>query len=494
MMTDGDVVHDEIIPRRSMLKSEKITPKSKIPTSVTNKLNKSKIPVKGSRPNTDIYTIAAPPPSLPIKHHINFNSCNNNNNGYTIMPTSKINEDIYTIAPTAKHEDGSSLEDISAMEKENNKHLSWDSGNSEETSASWFNEENDGKNLTPVWNEANKDVSSSIDESSGFFDDVSNNTDTPDTKILSWHTLSIMTLQNMIIDQSEKIKQLEMNCHLQEILMKNQKDEIDLYQERVDQLETQSKEDKEEKQFVLERIENLENLIRYQPQQQQLQQQEQQEQRDSENEELLNKVNTLETELEVHRVDKIELIEKVERLESTIDEHKEEMDLLLERIDDSMKTHSKEMDYLTDRADTFEEFAGQHKQEQVNHSQRLDTVELVMKNLSSEAMELVSERLDNLVIAFEQNKKEKEILLERIEEEIELFLERVANLEVALHNVEKYGGIVIPDREVDREAALHTQEAISDLHSKVIDTYTDTEAALNVIHNMLHKDKLTKII
>ena len=152
----------------------------------------------------------------------------------------------------------------------------------------------------------------------------------------------------------------------------------------------------------------------------------------------------------------------------------EEKDLLSERIHNfevQMKKQKKEKKALVERADQMEE---RHEREKGEYLERIRQLEVLSDQHLSEKT-LLLDKLDMSDTSLRTNKEEKQRLLEKIDQ-----------AESALDDAMVY---------IRKNCLLNrdSQQPIG-ADGKGLDKNADKEAVRNFIHNMLHKDKLSKLI
>lgn len=152
----------------------------------------------------------------------------------------------------------------------------------------------------------------------------------------------------------------------------------------------------------------------------------------------------------------------------------EEKDLLSERIQNfevQMKKHKKEKKLYLERAEQADE---RHENEKKEYSQRIEQLEAIFEEHASEKT-LLLDKIDSFEQTLANNKEEKERLLEKIDQ-----------CEGALDDAMVY---------IRKNCLLNrdSQQPVGP-DGKTLDRNADKEAVRNFIHNMLHKDKLSKLI
>jgi len=152
----------------------------------------------------------------------------------------------------------------------------------------------------------------------------------------------------------------------------------------------------------------------------------------------------------------------------------EEKDLLNERITNfeaQMKKHKKEKKMFVEKA---EEVEARHQMEKREYVERIEQLETVFEQHASEKT-LLLDKIDSFEVTLKNNKDEKQRLLEKIDQ-----------CESALDDAMVY---------IRKNCLLNrdTQQPLGS-DGKLLDKNADKEAVRNFIHNMLHKDKLSKLI
>lgn len=266
-------------------------------------------------------------------------------------------------------------------------------------------------------------------------------------------------LQSIINDRAQKIDELEMQCESQEILIKSHQ---------------------EENEFILERIDSamkeLENTISEQ---------------NKKIDQLDKHAMSQDIVVENHINEKAKLLQRITDLENLLNLSNNDKELLCEKL------VSYEKRFLLNRKDK------EHLQDKNVHLE-------VVLNRQTIDKELLLERICNLEVELGD-------LMKNHNEEKDLLLERINHLEVNLNDAEsckKSASCVLShdiEKQLTQQVQMDTNSRIPPYDPKIayrhtigmettshtgnnIYAYANTEAAINVIHNMLHKDKLTKLI
>lgn len=151
----------------------------------------------------------------------------------------------------------------------------------------------------------------------------------------------------------------------------------------------------------------------------------------------------------------------------------EEKELLSERIQNfevQMKKHKKEKKIFMERT---EQLGDRHEVEKKEYIERIEQLEAVFEEHKSEKT-LLLDKIDTFEASLQNNKGEKESLLEKID-----------SLESALDDAMIY---------IKKNCLLSRESQQPVASDKGLDRNADKEAVRNFIHNMLHKDKLSKLI
>lgn len=186
--------------------------------------------------------------------------------------------------------------------------------------------------------------------------------------------------------------------------------------------------------------------------------------------------------------------EKTKELNTTISDQSVKINQLEERChiqEFLMKILQEEKDLLTERISNFEVQMKRHKKEKKSF---LDQIESIRQEHEMEK-KTFEERIEQLEEIFEEQTREKVFLLNKIDsfettlqtnkDEKEQLLTKVDQLETSLNDAIIY---------IKRHCLLNNRDSQGDLSTKGIDRNSDNEAVRNFIHNMLHKDKLSKLI
>lgn len=187
--------------------------------------------------------------------------------------------------------------------------------------------------------------------------------------------------------------------------------------------------------------------------------------------------------------------EKTKELQTTITEQSVKINQLEERChiqEFLMKILQEEKDLLSERIQNFEVQMKKHKKEKKAFLERGEQMEERHENEKREYVE----RIEQLETVFEEHASEKTLLLDKIDtfetvlmnnkEEKQRLLEKIDQCESALDDAMVY----------IRKNCLLNRDSQQPIGSdgKGIDRNADKEAVRNFIHNMLHKDKLSKLI